>query len=167
MTTLPPFAELESHLLNIDESRGLTPIPKPPQLQPTRQRCPWSPIPPFSTAPQPNYPTCFHTKTTTSFQFHPSTLFQSQQQQSKPKPTTATTAKPFAPVPTSYKSFATTIQQLESTSSTTTLPAAIQPASTKQSTTFPTDIEPQSTSISNGSINNHRATFQCRYNRLQ
>ncbi|KAI2510993.1 hypothetical protein MHU86_3465 [Fragilaria crotonensis] len=24
MTTLPPFAELESHLLNIDESRGLT-----------------------------------------------------------------------------------------------------------------------------------------------
>ncbi|KAI2493773.1 hypothetical protein MHU86_20778 [Fragilaria crotonensis] len=147
MTKLSPFAELESHLLNIDESRGLT---LPSQNHRTTTNTP--------TLPVVTTPTIFNRATTKL----PNVFSQRQQQAfssilrpySNPSSNNQNRNQPPRPRKT-IRARSDLLQILRDHHSTTRInvvhhhpPAAIQPASTKQSTTFPTDVEPQSTSIS-------------------
>ncbi|KAI2508282.1 hypothetical protein MHU86_6087 [Fragilaria crotonensis] len=148
MTTLPPFAELESHLLNIDESRGLTLHPK---TTATTTNTP--------TLPVVTNPTIFNRATTKL-----PNVFSHKDNNKLSVPSFDLIPIPAATIKTAtnhrdhrktIRARSDLLQILRDHHSTTRInvvhhhpPAAIQPASTKQSTTFPTDIEPQSTSIS-------------------
>ncbi|KAI2508342.1 hypothetical protein MHU86_6016 [Fragilaria crotonensis] len=165
---LPPFAELESHLLNIDESRGLT--------LPSQNHRNYNQHANAARGHQSHHFQPRHNQTTQR-------VFTQRQQQAF-----SSILRPYSN-PSSNNQTATNhrdhrktirarsdlLQILRDHHSTTRInvvhhhpPAAIQPASTKQSTTFPTDIEPQSTSISQRIHQQPSAQpFQCRYNRLQ
>ncbi|KAI2504147.1 hypothetical protein MHU86_10261 [Fragilaria crotonensis] len=131
---LPPFAELESHLLNIDESRGLT-LPSQnhrnynQHANAARDNNKLS-APSFDLIPIP----AATIKTETNHRDYRKTI----------------------------RARSDLLQILRDHHSTTRInvvhhhpPAAIQPASTKQSTTFPTDVQSNQRPSPNGSNNNH------------
>ncbi|KAI2502923.1 hypothetical protein MHU86_11510 [Fragilaria crotonensis] len=143
---LPPFAELESHLLNIDESRGLT-------LPSQNQR---------------NYNQHAHSTRQQSHHFqsrHPKLpiVFSHNVNNKLSAPSFAHIQTLMATIKTEviHRDHRKTIrarsdllqilrdhlQQPESTSPTTSFASPIQPTPTEQSTTFPTNVESKSTTI--------------------